>query len=238
MLREIISFLANTIINSIFINPSVPHRRAHIFSKLLFVISIAVPFYERPILGFFFIAEIFLIYLLSAKSFLEPTSMIIISSIPAFWMAISGMIVFALSGTISISWFAEILYKTLFYSLIAMLTVSLITPSDISSILRFFTKKITYPYLLWSLIPYQLKDAVISLKVQELKKSPVSSSVFVVFSEQLERSDQITIANIHRLESNIKRFIYKRESKKFTLFFFILFVINFALMLIFQYINL
>lgn len=226
MLREMISFFAQIIINSIFINPSAPHRRANLFSKLLFLITTIIAYLKNPIFGIVIIVETMIIYIMSTGSFIEPISMLALSSIPAFWMAITGLFFLVLNGHSNPIYFIEIFYKTLLYSFYVMLAASFITPSDISLILKNFTKKITFPYLLWSLIPFQLKDAITSLKIQELKGNTLSSSIFVVFSEQLERADQITMANNSRLDGSIKRYIKKKGNRKFTFLFYFLSALN------------
>jgi hypothetical protein len=232
LLREAIGFLSNIIVNSIFVNPSAPHRRASALSKVLFLASAIFAFYEFPSLGLVVAAEILIIYVLSTGDLVEPASMFVLSSIPALWMAATSVPFLAFSGSLSSYKVFEIFYKTLFYSLFAILAAGLITPRDLSRITYVFTRKVAFPHLLWSLIPSQLKDATVSLNVQEMKGTPLSSSLFAVFSEQLERADQIMIANYPRLESKVKRLVKGKENEKFTFAFFVVFSINVALALI------
>lgn len=232
LLREAISFFAQIIINSIFVNPSAPHRRASFLSKIIFIISSLFSFYYNPFLGSLSLVEISIIFAAATGSLIEPVSMMVLSSIPAIWMATTGLFFLVIYKQVSLFAFIFIFYKTFMYSFLIMALTSVITPSDISMILYKFTKKVTFPYLFWSLIPFQLKDTVISLMIQKMKKSSLSNSIFIVFSEQLEKAEQITIANSSRIDASIKRFIKKEINKKFTLLFFAFSVINIALLLI------
>lgn len=232
MLRELVSMFANVIIHSMFINPSGRHKKAHILSKILFIGLTTFAFYTNPTLGILFFVEFFLIFFISTKSILEPMSMVLLAAIPAFWMAMSGLIIMLFSpNRVTFTQFLLVLYKTLYYSFTAAFTVNLITPVDIASILRFFTKKITYPYLVWLLVPFQMEDAIISLKIQQLKGYSVSSSIFVVFAEQLEKAEQLLIANYHRLESDIVKFVKTPMDRNFTILLLILSLINSSLLI-------
>jgi len=232
VLREALGLLARIIINSIFVYPSAQHRRASLLSKAVFLSAFIAAFYEVPWLGLLLLAEVFTVYYLSTGELIEPFSMLVLSSIPAVWMASTGALFLWLSSSLTLSSFIGIFYKTLFYSFSAMLVVSILTPSDISAVLYRFTRKIAFPFLLWSLIPFQLRDAEISLRVQEMKGNPLSSSIFIIFSEQLERADQIMLANSSRLSAGAKRLIRKRESRKFTMIFYCLAALNLAVTLL------
>jgi len=141
--------------------------------------------------------------------------MIIVSSIPAIWLALTGFITsYIIKGYTDVVVILEVFTRTIAISLSIALFITSLSPYELSNILwrLGFRSTCIIPIALWRLTPIALKDMVEAYNVQKLKGESVWKALAIATASMLEHRDFMLEYNFYKLSTSLAKPIpYKHD---------------------------
>lgn len=194
-------WLVSRVYEALFVAGDVGFRRAHIVVKILFTLSTVYAVsrgLEYSIIP--------LVLIIASMAFTEQRYSVkpalIVSSIPAIWLALTGALIRYLIGEgVGPMSIFEVYVKTLTMSLVLVFFVASMSPYELSMILwRLGSRKYSIiPVALWRLTPVVLRDIIEAYNVQKLKGEKLWKALAVSTASALEHRDFLLEYNYHKL---------------------------------------
>lgn len=198
----IIGWLVEMVYKSLFLATDTGYRRAHLLSKMVFILSVALLISLNPRRSYI------LILLIAPISLLYPgpewlIAVISLSSIVGLFLAGSALIV-SLTGLYEMTFyqFLEIVLRTIGVSIGIVFSFTIISPIEIFNIIYTLRggKLSVVPLLLWRMIPQGMKFFLESIHVGKLKQ------------EHLVKRIPPAVAGMKEISSLIEEYCYWRLS--------------------------
>lgn len=209
-----IGWLIGKVYEALFTSPDVGIRRAHISSKILLLV-VSFLMVTRG-LCFSLVLLVVLCVVIAVGGFKYALkSMIIVSSIPAIWLALTGFITsYIIKGYADVVVILEVFTRTIAISLSIALFITSLSPYELSNILwrLGFRSTCIIPIALWRLTPIALKDMVEAYNVQKLKGESVWKALAIATASMLEHRDFMLEYNFYKLSTSLAKPIpYKHD---------------------------
>ncbi len=202
-----IGWLVNKVYESLFLASNTGVRRAHILAKTMLTILVVYSVSRGLIPSIIaLLVLVALMYLGGLKSSIK--SMLIVSSIPALWLSISGWLTAYITthDTSPIALFS-IYVRSLTFSLAILFLLASLSPYELSRImwLTGLGKYSIAPLLLWRLTPVMLKDVVDAYSVQRVKGEKLWKSIAISTAAMLEHRKFLVEYSYFKLSCKLLR---------------------------------
>ncbi len=183
-----IGWLVNKVYESLFLASDTGIRRAHILAKAMLIILVVYGV-SRGLTSSIIalLVLVTLMYFGGLKNSIK--SMLIVSSIPALWLSISGWLTAYITahdaGPIILF---SIYVRSLTFSLAILFLIASLSPYELSRImwLTGLERYSIAPLLLWRLTPVMLRDVVDAYSVQRVKGEKLWKSIAISTAAILE----------------------------------------------------
>jgi len=210
----VIGWLIGKVYEALFISLDVGVRRAHILSKILLLAASFLMVAHGLWFSLVLLTVLCVIIVVGGFKY-ALKSMIIVSSIPAIWLALTGFIAsYIIKGYVDVVIILEVFGRTIAISLSIALFIASLSPYELSKILWHlgFRNTCIIPIALWRLTPIALKDMVEAYNVQKLKGERVWKALAIATASMLEHRDFMLEYNFHKLSASlVKPIPYKYD---------------------------
>lgn len=229
-----IGWLIGKVYEALFTSPDVGIRRAHILSKILLLVVSFLMVAHGLRFSLVLLAVLCVVIAIGGFKY-ALKSMIIVSSIPATWLALTGFIVsYTIKGCIDKVIILEIFTRTITISLSIALFIASLSPYELSNILwrLGFRNTCIIPIALWRLTPMALKDMVEAYNVQKLKGESIWKALAIATASMLEHRDFMLEYNFYKLSTSLAKPIPYKHNLTTTLLLVLASIVLITLLLI------
>lgn len=209
-----IGWLIGKVYEALFTSLDVGIRRAHILSKIL-LLAVSFLMVAHGLWSSLVLLAVLCVIIVVCGFKYTLKSMIIVSSIPAIWLALTGFIVsYIIRGYVNVVIILEIFTRTIAISLSIALFIASLSPYELSNILwrLGFRNTCIVPIALWRLTPIALRDMVEAYNVQKLKGERIWKALAIATASMLEHRDFMLEYNFHKLSVSLAKPVpYKHD---------------------------
>ncbi len=183
-----LGWLVNKVYESLFLATDTGVRRAHIIAKAMAVVLVVYSVSKGLATSIIALTVLLILaYFGGLKSSIKP--MLIVSSIPALWLSISGWLTaYVTVHSISPLALLSIYVRSLTFSFAILFFLTSLSPYELARIMWFtgLKKYSIAPLLLWRLTPVMLRDVADAYSVQRVKGEKIWKSIAISTAAILE----------------------------------------------------
>ncbi len=205
---SIIGWLIGLIERSIFLGGEIKARLAHPLSKIAYLAILIYTISRGDLIPVGIALASIIILGATAIGVESILSTLIVSSIPAFWLASTAYVggIAGITPYITLVTAIGIFIRSMTFSSAILLFIASLNPTRIANLLIRLGKKTwtVYPLLSWRLIPQGLHDMGEALSIYKLKKATLWKSIASSIATIIDYTNRIEESAFYRIEAGLE----------------------------------